>query len=214
MSGLASIVYKITNWIMKLAYLNVLWISFTLAGIIILGLMPSTLSLFTIARKWIMGDTSIPIFKTFLETYKKEFVKINIIGFFQLILGGILFIDIYYFSHRTGLLSNIILYLFFIMGLLYLILVLYMFPTYVHFKFKLFQYFKYTLVLGLSNILGTLMILLLFIGISYLIGTFPAAFPFFGVSIMGYITMWIAHRGFSKLKDKFKSDANFNNVNA
>src|SRR4051794_15867366 len=73
-------VYKYCDWIMKFGYLNLLWMLFTLTGLIIFGFMPATISLFTITRAWIRGNTDIPIWSTFLKVYKSEFVKSNKVG--------------------------------------------------------------------------------------------------------------------------------------
>src|SRR5690625_6342583 len=60
--------YTLANWIMRLAYVNILWIAFSLVGIIILGFFPATIGMFTVIRKWIQGDGDIPIFKIGRDT--------------------------------------------------------------------------------------------------------------------------------------------------
>src|SRR5690625_1946818 len=85
--------YTLANWIMRLAYVNILWIAFSLVGIIILGFFPATIGMFTVIRKWIQGDGDIPIFTTFWATYKKEFLKSNLLGLFLSLIGYILYID-------------------------------------------------------------------------------------------------------------------------
>src|SRR5690348_5869169 len=85
--------YKYCDWIMKFGYLNLLWVLFTLTGLVIFGFVPATISLFTITRAWIRGNTDIPIWSTFLKVYKSEFVKSNKVGLVYLLGGYVLYID-------------------------------------------------------------------------------------------------------------------------
>lgn len=64
-TGTVGGIYHISNWIMRLAYVNFLWILFTLAGFIVFGFFPATIATFAVVRKWIFDTTDIPIFTTF-----------------------------------------------------------------------------------------------------------------------------------------------------
>ena len=56
---------RFCTWVMRLAYLNVLWILFSLAGLVVFGLMPATAAMFTVAREWAKGNTDAPVFSVF-----------------------------------------------------------------------------------------------------------------------------------------------------
>jgi len=187
---------------MKLAYLNLLWIGFSLAGGIIIGIMPATLALFAVIRKWLMGEKEIPIFQTFWHSYKSDFVTINMIGLVFVLVGFILAIDIYFFSTMHSLLSKSFLILFSILGFFYFITFLYLFPTFVHFELKGFQYVKYAMILGISNIIGTIVMVLGFVAISFVFIKLPATIIFFGMSILAVIIMWPAYRGFIRINNQ------------
>ncbi|WP_084028990.1 YesL family protein [Bacillus sp. J33] len=62
---------------MRLVYLNLLWIAFSLLGIVLFGFFPATAAMFSVVRKWIMGETDVRVFKEFWQTYRKEFWKAN-----------------------------------------------------------------------------------------------------------------------------------------
>ncbi|UOK57848.1 DUF624 domain-containing protein [Bacillus sp. OVS6] len=51
--------YTLAEWILKAMYLHLLWIIFTLAGGIVLGVMPSSTAVFSIIRKWLQGETDL-----------------------------------------------------------------------------------------------------------------------------------------------------------
>ena len=69
------------EWIWRFMILNFLWVIFMVAGGVVLGIMPSTVATFYILRKWVQGNFDIPIFKTFKDVYKKEFINSNKCGF-------------------------------------------------------------------------------------------------------------------------------------
>src|SRR4051812_27089176 len=100
--------YRLSDWIMRLAYVNLLWFSFTLLGGIIFGIMPATIALFAITRKWEMDkEEDFPIFKTFWESYRKDFIKANLLGVFLFIAGGIVVLYYVYLDVLPNNLSNI-----------------------------------------------------------------------------------------------------------
>lgn len=74
MNGLMGGIYRVAEWIMRLALLNLLWLGFTIAGLIAGGLFPATQAAFAISRQWIRGETELPIFKTFLTYFKKKII--------------------------------------------------------------------------------------------------------------------------------------------
>jgi uncharacterized membrane protein YesL len=90
--GLVTVIYRICIWISKLAYINLLWILFSLIGLVVLGITPSTVGIFAVVRKWLReGIDHTPILQTYWTTYKKEFWRANLLGFVFLIIGIILY---------------------------------------------------------------------------------------------------------------------------
>ena len=73
--GVMAMMYGACEAIMKIAWLNGIWVLFTLGGGIVFGWAPSTAAMFTVVRKWLLGRPDAPLFKTFYQTYKKEFFK-------------------------------------------------------------------------------------------------------------------------------------------
>lgn len=77
LNGFVGVLYRTSEWIMRLVYLNLLWIAFSLLGIVLFGFFPATAAMFSVVRKWIMGETDVRVFKEFWQTYRKEFWKSN-----------------------------------------------------------------------------------------------------------------------------------------
>ncbi len=78
LTGLWGAFYRVSLIISKLAYVNVLWILFSLAGLILLGVAPATVALFSVTRAWARKEWDIPVFQTFWSVYKQEFWKASV----------------------------------------------------------------------------------------------------------------------------------------
>jgi uncharacterized membrane protein YesL len=202
MNSLMGGFYRLSEWVMRLAYVNLLWILFTLMGLMIFGFIPASVAMMTILRKWVMGEEELPVFATFWQTYRKEWLKSNMLGLFFVIVGYILYLDLtiaLQWNHliarmvQVGLLSIIIAFV---------ITVLFIIPVYVHFQLKWVQYIKFALMIGIThpfriiNMVGGAIILY------YLFSFLPSLLPFFGVSLFGYLVMWSTYHSFKKLEVK------------
>jgi uncharacterized membrane protein YesL len=197
MGGAMGGIFRFSEWAMKLAYLNFLWILFTILGLGVLGFMPATVATFTIARKWLKQEEDIPIGKTFFSTYKKEFLKSNGIGFILAMIGMILYVNVQYLNVIENPIIHIVIVSFiFMMSIFYGILILYIVPVYVHFDLKLSQYFKYALMIGIMNIPLTIL-MILSIYLLYLFLMFiPGLIPLFVVSMLALVIMGISYYAF------------------
>ncbi|OZU88291.1 hypothetical protein CIL03_11595 [Virgibacillus indicus] len=199
MNGFVNGFYNFSVWITRLAYVNLLWVAFTILGLGILGLFPATAAMFAVVRKWMMEDEDIPIFKTFWKSYRIEFKKANVVGYILLLIGYVLFAELQilwaqentvYFVASFGVLA-----IFFI----YFIILLYLFPIFVHFNLKTFQYIKWPAIIGIIHPLLTIVLGVGILFIHYLtFVTLPALLFFFGGSVTAYILMWGASKTFSK----------------
>ncbi len=85
MENLAMGYYRICTWIMRMAYVNLLWVAFSLLGLGIFGFFPATAAMFVVIRKWLSSEQDIPVFKTFWNAFKTEFIKINIYTLYNII---------------------------------------------------------------------------------------------------------------------------------
>ena len=97
MRGLMGGFYRISEWIMRLAAINLLWVvcsipfafivltafvseasafySYMVIALIIspFTLFPATSAMFGVARKWVMGELDIPLFRTYFRIYKENY---------------------------------------------------------------------------------------------------------------------------------------------
>ena len=190
LNNFSSSLYKICLVISKLAYVNLLWILFTILGLGVFGLMPATVGLFAVIRKWVMDDKDISIFKTFWHNYRKEFLKSNLLGLILFLIGLTLYID--YIILPTGGLYTVLRIILVTITILYAITLLYIFPIYVHYEWKIRSYLKNSLLLGIAYPHFTLLMIIGVFALYFICMSFPSVIPFFSLSSLGSMLMWIA----------------------
>ncbi|GLO66751.1 MULTISPECIES: YesL family protein [Oceanobacillus] len=195
--------YWLCLWIMRMAYLNILWGLFTLLGLIVIGFTPATVAMFRVIRKWLKKETEIPIFETFWSTYKEEFLKSNIFTIIIVTIGLILLVDLSFLGSITEhpiyplLLSGL-----FLCGFIYLVLILYIFPLYVNYNLSRWLYIKYAILIGLTNLHYTITMMIVISGLYYLFMRIPGLIPFFSISTTGLVIMGISYLSFNNLDKK------------
>ncbi|MBT2729552.1 YesL family protein [Bacillus sp. ISL-75] len=200
MSGL----FTLTEWIARFAYVNLLWIGFSVLGLVVFGFCPATVSMFTVIRKWIMGESDIPVFRTFWNAFKKEFLRSNGLGIILVLLAGLIFIDLYYMKIDTSnllQLSHIPLFLF-IFAII--VTVLYIFPVYVHYNVKFVQLFKNAFYIMLINPIANIVMLIGVAAAIFVMRVLPGLFIFFSGSMSAGIIMASCYLAFQKIEKKQK----------
>jgi len=197
--------YTLCEWIMRIAYLNLLWFFFTLAGFVILGGSPATTAMFAVTRKWITGQSDIPIFRTYWKTYRNDFWKSQILGIIFLCIGFILYMDFKFLSSPIGLNYSWLKVVFLILGWFYLNGLFYVFALYSHYKLSFVTYFRNAFLMCLFYPIHCLMMILGCIFIVLLVINFPGLSPFFSVSLLCLWISVITHNVFSKVERQKKT---------
>jgi uncharacterized membrane protein YesL len=203
MKGFVGGYYKFCVWAMRLAYLNLLWMVFSVAGLILFGFMPATVGMFAVVRKWNLKEDDIPIFKTFWKTFRKEFVKANVTGYILFAIGYILSIELHVLQEQESIVYLIASFGIVALLLIYFIVVLYFFPIFVHFNLKTYHYFKWPFVIGVIHPILTIFLAILVLAVIYFTYMLiPALLIFFGGSMTAYILMWGVSKTFPKYEQK------------
>jgi uncharacterized membrane protein YesL len=204
LNGLMGVLYRFAEWIMRLAYANLLWILFTLTGLVLFGFFPSTIGLFAVVRKWVRGEHDIPVFKTYWNTFRTEFVKGNILGFILSLIGCMIYIDLKFFQLQHGIPFLFLSYLFIALFFVYFLTLAYFFPVFVHYDLSMFQYIKQSFFIMISQPFGTIVMVAGMLVVYYIMLFIPGLIPFFAASLFAYVVTWIASRVFSRLENKIQ----------
>lgn len=186
---------------LKLAYMNMIWILFTLVGLVMFGFFPATVSMFTVVRKWLKREEPLPIFHTFWHTYKKEFLKTNGFGLIFMVIGYVLYYDFTFIGLNSGQFTFLVPVLVLIF-IAYVITLLFFFPVYVHFDLTFIKTLKQTLLIALTSPIEGIQILLA-CGLLYgAVNLLPGIVPFFTGSVLSMIVMWISLKAFEKIEKR------------
>ncbi len=181
-------------------YLHLLWVLFTVLGLVVFGFMPATTAMFSVIRKWVEEDLDIPIFQNFYKTYKTHFLKSNIIGVIIIGIGLFLYFDIKISKQaiQSMPLHSILL----LLSFFYFIMLLYLFPVFVRYNLKSVLYFKQSFFLALARPLETIAMIISLVILYYLFSFLPVLLVFAGAPLIAYPLMWFAYRAFMQIEKK------------
>lgn len=215
MRGLMGGFYRLSEWIMRLSVTNVLWLLTSLpfwlflfialfnpdavaqwqAVTVILAILapftffPATSAMFSVARKWVLGDTDVPLLRTFFKSYKQNFVQAMLGGILYAVLFAVLIIDFQvYLKQITQF--QLVAYLFLVLMLLMLISLLHFFSLLSHFHMKTTQLLKNALVLTIGRPIRSLMMAVGAAAVLFLSAKFPFLIPFFFGSMIAVFTFY------------------------
>lgn len=163
---------------------------------------PGTAALFSMTRKWIMGDTDIKLIRSFFGFFKANFKQAMMGGFFFGIAFIILLINLQFYFEQTTWMAN--LYLVFIVFLLVMVGVMFNFFCYLaHFEMPFWQMLRNSLLFTIARLFNTVTIIVMN-GLILYISLFKFTFliPFFMVSFMGIITFWSFYRSILRIQEK------------
>jgi uncharacterized membrane protein YesL len=197
MNNLGERLNDMCSLILRLVYLNLLWILFTLAGFVVFGLGPATYAMLSVMRQWIRGNQDITIFKSYLKEYKSGFKESTLMGVLYQAVGFIIYIDLLYV--QAPFLRGIL----FLASFLFIVSLCFIFPILVHYDWKsAFYKIKYSILIGISYLQYTLVLFLALAIVYFLLLLVPGVLPFLGVSIGGYMTMWMTNQVFNKIENQ------------
>ncbi|QNK90090.1 DUF624 domain-containing protein [Sporosarcina sp. resist] len=192
---------RISYRMIELAYINLLWIFFTLVGLIAFGIFPATAAMFAVVRKLIRGEEKFKILPMFLTLFRTDFLKTNGFGLIFLVISYCFYINFYFLQLNSGELQFLFPVLIFIL-ISSIITLLFFFPVYVHFNLKFFQYIKQSFLIAITSPIEVITIGALAGGIYFVSTLFPGIIPLFTGSVFAYIATLISFKSFARIEKK------------
>ncbi|MCA1010659.1 YesL family protein [Halobacillus halophilus] len=190
-----------TEFIFTLAYLNILWILFTLMGVVIGGIGPSTAALLEVIDKWQKKEVlQEKMFSLYWRAYKKSFTRANLLLVIQLAVGMILYVDLQFtISMENGMFAALAgVWIF--MTVLYIIMLMFSFPLLVHLRLNALQAIKHSFYYAFSSPILTIAAFLSFIGIQIALYYLPSLYLFFSTSLFGFVIMFVSKQIGSRIE--------------
>ncbi|RCW77275.1 YesL family protein [Saliterribacillus persicus] len=182
-------IYRFTDIIIRTAYINILVIIFSLLGLILFGFFPAIIAAFSIFRKWLTGYSDIAITKNFWRIYKREFIRGNLVGFIVVLIGGLLYINMSIAEVIQHDAIRLTYYPLLAVNILFLGMLIYLLPMYVHFDMKVIELFKNAFLCMFAMPLLTIILVVTVVLLYLLFTVIPGLLPFFGFSLFILVMM-------------------------
>lgn len=183
-------VYTACDRLVKLTYLNFLWVIFTLAGGVVAGIFPATAALFHMLRRLVRGETLNDVLQHYALFYKQEFIRSNKYGLFFWAGAVLLTVNLLLLTQFSGLL---------LIGIMSgMIFTIFLFLTTLAFFFPVYAAmpdlgFKNTVKLAFFLPFSRTSVFLLAFGGSALLAAaffvFPVLLTFWGASAFAFLYM-------------------------
>lgn len=152
-------------------------------------LFPATSAMFSVARKWVLGDVDVPLFKTFFRNYKQNYKQAMFGGIFYAVLFAVMIIDFrVYLTQMEGF--QIVAYLFIALMAILTMSLLHFFSLLSHFHMKSVQLLKNALILTIGRPFRSIVMALGVAAVLFLSFKFTFLIPFFFGSIIAVYTFY------------------------
>lgn len=158
-NSLLNKIHGLSTWVSNLAYINILWWTFTLLGGVIFGIIPATIAMFFIIKKMLLEKSDFSITREFTVLFKREFKKSNLLFYPFILCGFIIIADIHFISSLDFAYSSWVVKLFFILLFLLIMIFLYSLVVYIYDTIEKKEMIKKALYILLNNPMTNLYIL-------------------------------------------------------
>lgn len=227
--GLMGGFYKITEWIMRISGSNLLWlicsspfifVAFTkwiMLGdpaaqpeyflYLVMGVLapftvfPATAALFSVARKWVMGESDLSVVKVYFKGYKENYKQSMLGGIFYTLLIVIMIVDYNVYMKEFQNLQ--------IVGMIMLVLLLVLFVSLfnffslvAHYHLKVTLLIKNSIILTLISPLRVLYTVVFTIVLAIVTLKFPWLIMFGFGSLTAYMAFFNFNAAYNKLQAK------------
>lgn len=227
--GLMGGLYKITEWIMRIAGSNLYWVlcSSPILLLLVLGLnyvastnmpipfeiympmavlapftlFPATAALFSVTRKWVMGETDLGITKLFFRSYKDNYKQSMLGGIFYTLLIVIMYVDyeVYMKQFKNMQILGIVM----LVLLFFILLSLFNFFSLVaHFHMKVKMLIKNAILLTVLRPFRTLSTFLTAVVIGFITLKFTWLIPFGFATLIAWMAYFNFNIAYTKVQEK------------
>lgn len=195
--GLTNSVVEGTEWISRLAMVNLIWLLFSIP---VITFIPATDALFQVMNDWSNGELHKPIFRTFFYYFKQNFWSSFKLGLLFCVVAGILYVDIWFLTvyGRDNIGLQIYKYALYTFGVVIGLTALYSYPLSKKVILPKGRLYLSSLVLMISQPLVSLGLLTSIGVLTLVLLKWPALFFFFSVSILGWLSTLALNKGYEK----------------
>lgn len=223
--------YKVTEWIMRIAGSNLLWLlcaspfllvvlvkvtilfspvpgaeseTFTYVLMSVLApfvLFPATSALFSVVRKWVMGESDLSIIKVYFKGYKENYKQSMIGGIFYTILLLIMIFNYDFYMTKMDNLQMVGIIIFVFLIILFVSLFNF-FSMVAHYHMRTFQLIKNAILLTMFKPFRALSTLICALVLAYLTVRYGWLILFGLGSLTAFVAYFNFNAAYLKIQDK------------
>jgi uncharacterized membrane protein YesL len=183
-----------------MACLNLLWLTFTVLGVGVLGAGPATAAAQILVRKRARGEAA-PLLPGFAREYIRNFVRGNALALPVMGVAAALTMNWNRFSSGSDLPSQLGAAATFVGAIFLAGAVCYLFPMYARYELPVVQYFLMSSRFAVRHLAGTAILLFVSAAVVYASSAIPGLIPFFSVGAWLFLTGWLCDRFFTANDD-------------
>ena len=179
--------FVVCEWIMNLLLLNLLFIFFSCAGLILFGVAPAYTAMSLVFKQLYEGE-DIRIVQSFYTFFKRELIKSNKFGLVYGYLFILLFINFLLIQTLPVTIQTSAMLVLFVFTILLLGSSLYIFPLYTKFESTVWLLIKNSLLLTIAFLPRTIFMLILILAVAVICFYQPILIFLLGFSSICAIT--------------------------
>ncbi|MEV1170915.1 DUF624 domain-containing protein [Nonomuraea sp. NPDC049784] len=183
-----------------------MWLVFTLAGGVVLGLGPATVAAYTLARRRARYET-FHAWTEFWTVYRREFVRASLVVMPMALVATLLVGNYLYFS-VLGPGSGALRITTFAALLALGAVGAYIGPLYAHYELPIWSYIPKASLLALTRPASTVLLLFALWAIVYVTTTLPVLALVISIGAWIYINTWLCLRFFEENEARLHSKGN------
>ena len=189
---------RLLKWIIKIFWLHVLMVGFSLLGLVVAGIAPAIVASLSVTKKWLEQE-DISIAKEFKDVYFREFFQSNRLGWLMGLIGFVLYLNYTVMIQMGEQLSVVVVFAYYFLIFVYMTVLAWIFPLYVHTKERLGTLIKHAFIMGVTFLPRTLGIFVGVFIILYISLSIPTMLLFFTGSLLALFIMFITCHAFQKV---------------
>lgn|SRR5690625_4083997 len=185
MNNSENIFFRILDIFAHFVLLNLLWVVLCIP---IITIFPSTTALFQVTKVWLEEGIEAGVIDIFFKAFKENFIKSFTIGIIWIIAVFILFVD-FSILFRFDFVGESFVFTLLIFSLIILVFMTnYIFFIISNRQLTITQTIKHSLLISVSNLIHTVMCLVIVLGLLFIIYHLPILFIISGSTIAFVLT--------------------------
>ncbi len=179
--------FIVCEWIMNLLLLNLLFIFFSCAGLILFGFAPAYTAMSLVFKQLYEGE-DVRVIRSFYTIFKSELIKSNKFGLLYGYMFMLLFINFLFIQTLPATIQTAAMLVLIVLTILVLGSSLYIFPLYMKFESTVWLLIKNSLLLAIAFLPRTIFTLILIFAVAVICFYQPILIFLMGFSSICAIT--------------------------